>query len=176
MPPGGQPLKPRHGHSAPRRATPRRATPWNPDTRTVPPRKAAPETPTRAQCPPGRQPLKPQLGHSARPGGQPLEPSDTGTLAGRLPSLGSLMSVNGSASGRLVAKRPLAGEHSGPLDLESWKKTVPLPVTGRVDRCWDVVPAAGVSTASLGRRWFSRRLLACSDVLDGRTGAAFRRG
>jgi hypothetical protein len=89
---------------------------------------------------------------------------------------GPLMSVNGSASGRLVAKRPLAGEHSGPLDLESWKKTVPLPVTGRVDRCWDVVPAAGVSTASLGRRWFSRRLLACSDVLDGRTGAAFRRG
>ena len=27
------------------------------------------------------------------------------------------------------------------LDLESYAKTVPLPVTGRVDRCWDVVPA-----------------------------------
>jgi hypothetical protein len=25
--------------------------------------------------------------------------------------------------------------------LESYAKTVPLPVAGRVDRCWDVVPA-----------------------------------
>ena len=28
-----------------------------------------------------------------------------------------------------------------PPDLESCEKTVPPPVTGRVDRCWDVVRA-----------------------------------
>jgi len=27
------------------------------------------------------------------------------------------------------------------LGLESYAKTVPLPAAGRVDRCWDVVPA-----------------------------------
>ncbi len=35
--------------------------------------------------------------------------------------------------------------------FEPWRKIVPLPVTGRVDRCWDVVPAGGVSTVLLGR-------------------------
>jgi hypothetical protein len=39
-----------------------------------------------------------------------------------------------------------------PRTLESYRKIVPLPVTGRVDRCWDVVPARmGVSTVLLGR-------------------------
>ena len=36
---------------------------------------------------------------------------------------------------RLVSWWPLAGEHCCPPDLESCEKTVPLPVTGRVDRC-----------------------------------------
>ena len=47
----------------------------------------------------------------------------------------------GSPSGRLVSWWPPAGEHCYPPDLESCEKTVPLPVTGRVDRCWDVVRA-----------------------------------
>jgi hypothetical protein len=33
--------------------------------------------------------------------------------------------------------------------FEPCRKTVPLPVTGRVDRCWDVVPADGVSTVPI---------------------------
>jgi len=51
-----------------------------------------------------------------------------------------LMSVSGSPSGRLVSWWPPAGKHCCPPGLEPCEKTVPLPVTGRVDRCWDVVP------------------------------------
>jgi hypothetical protein len=71
-----------------------------------------------------------------------------GTLLARVTSL---MSLNGSAYGRLGAWWPPAGEHFRSQGLEPYRKTVPLPAAGRVDRCWDVVRADGVSTVSLGR-------------------------
>src|SRR6266566_1031395 len=52
-----------------------------------------------------------------------------------------LMRSTGSAYGRLGAWWPPAGEHFFPLGLEPCRKIVPLPAAGRVDRCWDVVPA-----------------------------------
>ena len=45
-----------------------------------------------------------------------------------------------------MARWPPAGEHCFLPDRESQRQIVPLPAAGRVDRCWDVVPAAGVST------------------------------
>ena len=50
---------------------------------------------------------------------------------------------------------------------------VPLPASGRADRCWDVVPASACAL-SLVRQVPSRWPLAGFDFLDGRTGAAFR--
>src|SRR6266702_8967801 len=61
----------------------------------------------------------------------------TGPLTSPLP----LMRSTGSAYGRLGAWWPPAGEHFFPLGLEPCRKIVPLPAAGRVDRCWDVVPA-----------------------------------
>jgi hypothetical protein len=40
---------------------------------------------------------------------------------------------------------PPAGEHFSAQGFEPCRKSVPLPVTGRVDRCWDVVPVADVA-------------------------------
>jgi hypothetical protein len=42
---------------------------------------------------------------------------------------------------------PPAGEHFGFPGFEPWRKIVPLPVTGRVDHCWDVFLALAVPTA-----------------------------
>ena len=53
-----------------------------------------------------------------------------------------LIRVKGPPRGRLGLKCAPAGEHSVLPDFKSSRKTVPLPVTGRVDRCWDVVPAS----------------------------------
>ena len=81
-------------------------------------------------------------------------PRRHGRAAWRPSALGSrLIRTTGSASGRLGTWWPPAGEHWIALDFESFRKSVPLPVTGRVDRCWDVVPPAwrgGVSTVLLG--------------------------
>ena len=62
-----------------------------------------------------------------------------------------LMRSTGPAYGKLGAWWPPAGEHFCSQGLESYRKIVPLPAAGRVDRCWDVVRADGVSTVSLGR-------------------------
>ena len=47
----------------------------------------------------------------------------------------------GPLYGRLAVWWPPAGEHFWLLGFEPCRQTVPLPVTGRVDRCWDVVPS-----------------------------------
>src|SRR5713101_7851864 len=52
-----------------------------------------------------------------------------------------LMSLSGSAVRQTRYWWPPAGEHLFLLGVEPFRKIVPLPVTGRVDRCWDVVPA-----------------------------------
>src|SRR6187401_2202077 len=65
-------------------------------------------------------------------------------------------------SGRLEAWPP-GGEQCWPLDVESCSQIVPCPVcrensiTAGMSCPPGALPGAGVSTASLGRRWFSRR-------------------
>ncbi len=61
--------------------------------------------------------------------------SDNGSLWADLNVYDQLVRLTPDAKGL----EPLPG-------FEPWRKIVPLPVAGRVDRCWDVVPAAGVST------------------------------
>ena len=91
-------------------------------------------------------------------------------LAGVRVCPGRLMRVSGLGRG---AADSLAGgrRRVSTVDdwaLESFPKIVPLPVSGRVDRCWDVVPAwNGVSTVSLVCRRFSRWLLALCVVVTG---------
>ena len=113
----------------------------------------------RADDPPGAVPVQPPAvscqehrpagvfadGQVDRPGG-PRCQRDGDDLAALIRADGLSLRADSVLGGRRqVSTVP-------PRTLESYRKIVPLPVTGRVDRCWDVVPARmGVSTALLGR-------------------------
>ena len=95
----------------------------------IPARSAARRTirPRRADLGAARQD-KEDRPVGAFPGGQVDRPGGAGRKRDG-DGLAALIRTTGSASGRLGTWWPPAGEHSSAQDFESFRKSVPLPVT-----------------------------------------------